>query len=325
MGVVYVLENDVYLSKDQGTLKVSRRGGREVLLQKPLANVEEIVILGNAVVTPALLKHCALEGIGLHYVSRTGTYYAGLTRTLAKNVLARRAQFQAHLDPSHKLRLARSFVVAKLYNGIVFLRRNGAPGWEALKRGISDALMAPNEDALRGTEGMAAEAYYRAFAVLLPGEFSFAERNRRPPRDPVNSLLSLSYTLLAKECETALLVAGLDPYVGYLHEVRYGRASLALDLAEEFRSILADSVVLSLLSNRRLRAEDFDDSEGFPRLRKEAWPKFLSEWERRLAESIRHPLLGRKLSYRQVLLAQSRLLVKHLLGEMSEYHPFRVR
>ncbi|MFN4073584.1 MAG: CRISPR-associated endonuclease Cas1, partial [Thermus sp.] len=133
MGVVYVMENGVYLSKDQGQLKVSRRGGREVLLQKPLASVEEIVILGNAVVTPALLKHCALEGIGLHYVSPTGTYYAGLTRTLAKNVLARRAQFQAHLDPNHKLRLARGFVVAKLLNGIAFLRRNGAPGWDALQ------------------------------------------------------------------------------------------------------------------------------------------------------------------------------------------------
>jgi CRISPR-associated protein Cas1 len=135
----------------------------------------------------------------------------------------------------------------------------------------------------------------------------------------------LAYTLLAKECESALLVAGLDPYVGYLHEVRYGRPSLALDLMEEFRSILADSVVLSLLNNRRVTIGDFDDSEGFPRLRKDAWPKFLRAWEERLNERVRHPLLGKRLAYREILLAQARILVKHLLGELPQYEPFSVR
>ena len=159
----------------------------------------------------------------------------------------------------------------------------------------------------------------------MPEEFAFGERSRRPPRDPANSLLSLAYTLLAKECESALLVAGLDPYVGYLHEVRYGRPSLALDLMEEFRSVLADSVVLSLLNNRRVTLEDFDDSEGFPRLRKEAWPKFLRAWEERLNERVQHPLLRKRLAYREILLAQARILVKHLLGELPRYEPFAVR
>ena len=221
--------------------------------------------------------------------------------------------------------MAQRFVLGKIRNGLVFLRRNGAEGWERLKEALLEAERAQDEEALRGAEGRAADLYFRAFAELLPEEFAFGERSRRPPRDPANSLLSLAYTLLAKACESALLVAGLDPYVGYLHEVRYGRPSLALDLMEEFRSVLADSVVLSLLNNRRVTLEDFDDSEGFPRLRKEAWPKFLRAWEGRLNERIQHPLLGKRLAYREILLAQARILVKHLLGELPRYEPFAVR
>lgn len=325
MGVIYVLEQDVYLFKDGGTLKVARRAGREVLLQKPLIAVEEIVVLGNAVVTPALLKHCALNGIGLHYMSPSGTYYAGLSRTPAKNAPVRVAQFRAYLDPERKLVLARGFVLGKLKNAAVFLRRNGASGWGEQRAFVQEVERAEDQGSLRGLEGMAAERYFRALAELLPEGFRFAERNRRPPRDPANSLLSLAYTLLVKECESALHMAGLDPYVGYLHEIRYGRASLALDLAEEFRSILADSVVLTLLNNRRITLEDFTEEEGYPRLRREAWPKFLRAWESRLQEGVRHPLLGKKLNYRQILLAQSRILAKHLLGELASYEPFQVR
>lgn len=243
---------------------MSRRAGREVLLQKPLIAVEEIVILGNAVVTPALLKHCAQEGVGIHYLSPTGTYYAGLTRTPSKNAPARVAQFKAYLEPTWKLALAQRFVLGKIRNGLVFLRRNGAEGWERLKEALLEAERAQDEEALRGAEGRAADLYFRAFAELLPEEFAFGERSRRPPRDPANSLLSLAYTLLAKECESALLVAGLDPYVGYLHEVRYGRPSLALDLMEEFRSVLADSVVLSLLNNRRVTSRTLTTAKVSP-------------------------------------------------------------
>lgn len=296
-----------------------------MLLEKPLIAVEEILVLGNAVVTPALLKHCAQEGIGLHYLSPTGTYYAGLTRTPAKNPQLRVCQFAAHLDGQKKLALAKSFVAGKLRNAAVLLRRNGSAQWRLVREFLPPVEQAPDEKALRGVEGGAADVYFRALASLLPEGFQFAERSRRPPRDPANSLLSLAYTLLAKECEAALHVAGLDPYVGFLHEVRYGRASLALDLMEEFRSVVADSVVLGLLNNRRLGLEDFDDSEGFPRLKKEAWPKFLRAWEERLSSRVRHPLMGKSYSYRQIILTQARILGKHLLGELPAYVPFSVR
>jgi CRISP-associated protein Cas1 len=325
MGVIYVLEQDVYLSKDGGTLKIARAQGRELLLQKPLAAIEEIVILGNAVVTPALLKHCALDGIGLHYVSSMGTYYAGLSRTPAKNAPLRVEQFRAHFDPACKLELAKRFVQGKLRNSLVLLRRNGAEGWEQIKLSLPAVERVSGEDTLRGVEGNAAEVYFKGYASLLPEGFRFCERTRRPPRDPANSLLSLAYTLLVKEAESALQIAGLDPYVGYLHEIRYGRPSLALDLAEEFRSILADSVVLSLLNNRRITLENFDDTDGYPRLRKEAWPAFLRAWEGRMSERVRHPLLGKSLSYRQTLLAQARVLGKYLMAELKQYEPFTVR
>jgi len=326
MGVVYVLE-DGYLAKDGGTLKVSKRGaeGSETLLQKPLIGVEEIVVLGNAVLTPALLKHCAQENIGLHYVSPSGTYYAGLTRTPAKNAPARVAQFAAHLEAGCKLAIAKCFVLGKLRNSLTLLRRNGAEGWEELKWAMAALERVGDEAELRGLEGNTADSYFRAYAALLPEGFQFSERSRRPPRDPANSLLSLAYTFLAKECESALQIAGLDPYVGYLHEIRYGRASLALDLMEEFRSILADSVVLSLLNNKRLTLEDFDDSEGYPRLRKDSFPKFLRAWEERMSDRVRHPMLGKAYSYRQTLLVQARILTKCLMGELPAYEPFTVR
>ena len=137
--------------------------------------------------------------------------------------------------------------------------------------------------------------------------------------------IRVSLALRALVVGYALHLAGLGARVRPLHEVRYGRPSLALDLMEEFRSVLADSVVLSLLNNRRVTLEDFDDSEGFPRLRKEAWPKFLRAWEERLNERVQHPLLRKRLAYREILLAQARILVKHLLGELPRYEPFAVR
>lgn len=325
MGVIYVLEHDTHLSLNDGTLKVMRKKTREVRLTKPLIHVDEIVLLANASLTPQLLKRCAREGIGVHFLSQNGSYIARLTGTPAKNAPLRIAQYRVYFSPEAKLNLAKSFIRGKLKNSVVFLRRNGADSWSVLREAIKQLDRVRDIGPLRGVEGSAADVYFRALANLFPIEFAFTERSKRPPRDPANSLLSLAYTFLSKEVHSALEIAGFDPYVGYLHEIRYGRISLALDLMEEFRSIISDSVVLSLLNNRRITLEDFDDADGAPRLRREAWPKFLKAWEERMNDRIRHPLLGRRMSYRRILLAQARILGKHLLGEMEEYVPFAVR
>jgi CRISPR-associated protein Cas1 len=306
-------------------LKVTRNRGKDMLLQKPMIHVEDVVILGGATLTTPLAKHCAREGVGVHYLSQHGQYYARLERTSHTNVPARVAQFRTHLDPAACLALAKQFVLGKLRNSLVFLRRNGGSRWHAIKQLLDMVEQAADLDALRGMEGQAADIYFTDLATLLPDGFAFTERSKRPPRDPTNSLLSLAYTLLSKEAHSAIEIAGLDPYVGYLHAVHCGRPSLALDLMEEFRSIVADSVVLGLINNRRITPEDFDSAEGFPRLRKEAWPQFLRAWELRLNERVRHPRLGRSYPYREVLLCQARILTKSLLGEIESYVPFTVR
>ena len=324
MGTLYVLEPDVYISKDGGRLKVSRRAGREVLLERPLAHVSEVVVLGNAVVTPAALYACMEQGTGVHYLTKGGTYFAQVTPLENKNVPLRIQQVAAYLEPTRKHDLARAFVLGKVQNAAVFAKRGGADASE-LSCMLKDIEKCTDTDVLRGLEGNAARHYFSLIKARFPADFAPESRSKRPPRDPANSLLSLAYTFLAKECGTAARVAGLDPYVGYLHEAKYGRSALALDLMEEFRAILADSVVLTLFNKGMVTPQMFEEPKGYPTLTDEGFKQFLRAWEERLSQKVRHPLLKQKLDYRQVLVAQARVLGKHLIGELSAYIPFGVR
>ena len=324
MGTLYVLEQNVYISREGGVLRVSRRAGREVLLERPLAHVSEVVVLGNAVVTPAALRTLVEGGAGVHYLTKGGSYFAHIAPVENKNVPLRVAQYRAHLDETWKHAVARDVVLGKVRNAVTFAKRGGADTGEL------EALLRPVErcedtDALRGLEGHAARLYFALLKPRFPEGFAPERRSKRPPRDPANSLLSLAYTFLSKECLAAARVAGLDPYVGFLHEVKYGKPALALDLMEEFRSILADSVVLTLFNRNMIDESHFESSQGFPKLTDEGFKQFLRAWEERLSGSVRHPLLNQKLDYRQVLVAQARILGKHLLGELERYRPFTVR
>ena len=322
MGTLYVLEPDVYLSKDGGVLKVKRK--RETLLERPLAHVSDVVILGRATVSAGAVRACAEQGTAIHYLSRGGTYVAQIAPIENKNVPVRVRQYEAHLAPEHKHSLARRFVEGKLHNASVFAKRGGAEIGALTAIGKSVARCEDTE-ALRGLEGNAARVYFGLIRDKFPAEFTPEGRSKRPPRDPANSLLSLAYTFLAKECQTAARVAGLDPYIGYLHEVKYGKPALALDLMEEFRAILADSVVLSLFNRGMITPEMFEESRGYPTLTDEGFKQFLRAWEDRLSQSAKHPHLKQKLDYRQIMVAQARILGKHLMGELPEYLPFTVR
>ena len=324
MGTLYVLEPDVYISKDGGRLKVSRRSGREVLLERPLAHVSEVVVLGNAVVTPAALYACMEQGTGVHYLTKGGTYFAQVAPLENKNVPLRIQQVVAYLEPTRKHDLAKTFVLGKVHNAAVFAKRGGAEV-DALMCTLKEVERCADTEVLRGLEGNAARHYFSLIKARFPVEFAPESRSKRPPRDPANSLLSLAYTFLAKECGTAARVAGLDPYVGYLHEAMYGRPALALDLMEEFRAILADSVVLTLFNKGMMTGEMFEEPKGYPTLTDEGFKQFLRAWEERLAQKVRHPLLKQKFDYRQILLAQARVLGKYLMGELSAYIPFSVR
>jgi CRISPR-associated protein Cas1 len=243
----------------------------------------------------------------------------------------RQAQFAAARDPTRCLAIARRLVCAKIKNSRVMLRRN----CRVLDRRVLDDLAghtrraghAENLDVLLGIEGSAARLYFQHFSGMLRQDFpfSFDTRNRRPPRDPINALLSFAYALLTAEWTATLSTVGFDPYQGFYHQPRYGRPSLSLDLMEEFRPIIADSVVIGAINNGVLDEGDFLVTATAAALTAAGRRRFLQAFERRLDELVTHPVFGYRLSYRRVLDVQARLFARHLTGEIDEYPEFVTR
>lgn len=324
MGTLYVFQPDVYISREGGELKVARSHGRDVLIRKPLVHVSELVVFGNATVTSSALYALMEQGSPVHYLTGGGTYFAQTMPSENKNVPLRLEQMRAYFDEAKKHCLARRFVLGKIYNASVFAKRRSEDIY-ALRDIMRDVEACADTEVLRGLEGNAARVYYQLIRDHFPDNFAFASRNKRPPRDPVNSLLSLAYTFLEKETRTALRIAGLDPYVGFLHEVKYGKPALSLDLMEEFRAILADSVVLSLFNKNMITAEHFENSQGTPRLTEDGFKQFLRAWEERLNQQALHSLLKQKRDYRQIMVDQARILGKYLMAELPDYVPFVAR
>jgi CRISPR-associated protein Cas1 len=266
-----------------------------------------------------------------------GGWLSGFTDGLGhNNVEIRRAQFRAADDPAVALRLARRFVRNKVANCRTLLRRNHPDAPEGTLRELS-ALADATERAggmpeLLGIEGNAARLYFEGFPALIRpagggGElaFDFATRSRRPPRDPVNALLSFAYALLGKDLAVAARAAGLDPFLGFYHQPRHGRPALALDLMEEFRPIVADSVVVSAINTGVVTGSDFLRSSLGVSMKPEGRKRFTRAYERRMEEEVTHPVFGYRISYRRVLEVQCRLLARHLLGEIPSYPEFRTR
>lgn len=229
--------------------------------------------------------------------------------------------------------IAAAMVGGKIRNGRTLLRRHGAPeALHSVKQLAALALQAEGErdtGVLLGLEGTAARIYFEGFACLLKGRvvgaFDFTARNRRPPRDRVNALLSFVYAMLAKDATVACLAAGLDPHVGLYHRPRFGRPSLALDLAEEFQPLVGDSVVMTVINNGEVDAGDFAERAGAVALRPAARRKFIATYERRMATELKHPVFGYRATYRRTLEIQARLLAATLLGDIPAYRPLITR
>jgi CRISPR-associated endonuclease Cas1 len=268
-----------------------------------------------------------------------GGWFVGHTvGTGHKNVEVRTAQFRASFDESTCLRLARGWVIAKIQNGRTLLRRNWKDGeapddlLSGFRQDIDLARRAPALPELLGAEGNAAARYFGAFRAMLrasdePGEFAFdfAKRNRRPPTDRVNALLSYTYSLLVRTWTVTLSAVGLDPYRGFYHQPRYGRPALALDMMEPFRPLIADSTVIQVVNNGEVRPKDFVVAAGSVSLDAEGRKRLISAFERRLAQEVTHPIFGYKVSYRRLLELQARLLGRHFLGEIDDYPNFVTR
>ncbi len=310
---------------------VTKEGSTEARL----TNTSQVCLLGNVQVSTQALKALLDRAIPVAFFTTGGYYLGRACGYSSKNVELRMAQYGAARDTSFCLRFARGIVAAKIRNGRTMLRRNH----EAVEASVLSELeqLAKKADAveqaesLLGIEGTAARVYFAAFAGMIKGAsevkdtFDWAGRNRRPPKDPLNALLSFAYALLSKEYALALEAVGLDPMLGYYHRPRFGRPALALDLMEEMRPIVADSTVISAINNGVVAPDDFIRAAGSVAIRPEARKRFIVAYERRMDQLVTHPLFGYRLSYRRLLEVQARLLGRVLLGEIEQYPSFRTR
>ena len=273
--------------------------------------------------------------IPLALFSYGGWFYGRLVTHGTKNVELRVAQHAVAADSAFCLRMARTMVAAKCRNSRTLLRRNHPSPSDEVLRSLElyarKALKAESLPELLGLEGSAARTYFGELGGAFKGEgarlgvFDLDGRNRRPPRDPVNAMMSFMYALLAKDCQLAVVNVGLDPLLGFYHQPRFGRPALALDLMEEFRSLVGDSIVLSVIGTGVLDAGDFLLREGSATLKPNARKKMLMAYERRMDQQVTHPVFGYAAQYRQIIEIQCRLLGRHLLGEIDRYPNFTTR
>ncbi|MGH2771329.1 MAG: CRISPR-associated endonuclease Cas1, partial [Actinomycetota bacterium] len=303
---------------------------KELLLSVPVSQLGQLVTFGSVGVSAQVREYALRNQIDVVFLSRRGQWLGRLDGPHPTNTRLRRRQYRRADDQEFRLGLARVIVAGKIANLRALLlryqRRDAAPALVDTARGLEDlrraALQAPTIPALMGVEGSASRDYFQAIALLLPEEAGFGGRNRRPPRDPANAALSFGYTLLLGEAVAALSVAGLDPHVGFLHAEDQGRPSLALDLVEEFRPLLVDTVVLELFRRRILTSESFRrDQEKAVYLKDGPRRTFLAAFEERLLTRFAHVPSGTRTSYRRGVLLQARQLAGLVLGYADEYRP----
>jgi CRISPR-associated protein Cas1 len=329
---LHVTEQGAYLGLDRGRLVV--KVDKEVVASIRLLDVSEVCLHGNVQMSTQLIRHLAGREVPVTYMSYGGSFQAITHGLPARHVELRRQQ--ALTASRGDIQVACSMVQAKIRNSRVFLRRNTRRRDEAVITSLDQladqAAAVDTLAALLGVEGAAARMYFQAFSTMLdpptglPGDpFDFQGRNRRPPRDPVNCLLSFGYALLAKDLTTTTFRVGFDPYLGVYHRPRFGRPALALDLAEEFRSVIVDSVVVRLINNGEIRPSQFVVRAGGVSLTPDGRKTYLAAYEARLNTEVKHPIFGYRITYRRVLEVQARLLGAVLLGEIDSYPGFVVR
>ena len=336
LNTLYVMSQGAYLKKEGEAIAV--KVGGEVKLRVPIISIGSIVCFGDALISPALMGHCAKCGVIISYLSAYGRFLARVEGPTTGNVLLRREQYRMSDDRRRSAIIARAIVAAKIANcRSVILRavrdhdeqmqvEKVSRAADELKWRIDAALQEYDLDRLRGIEGDCARIYFDVFNELIVAQktdFSFRDRNRRPPLDRVNALLSFVYTMLYHDMRSALETTGLDPAVGFLHRDRPGRMSLALDLMEEFRPFIAERLVLSLINLKQIDQKDLAVSESGAVLLSEAGRKIVvSAYQKRKQDSIVHPFVGEEMHLGIVLQTQAILLARHIRGDMDGYPAF---
>lgn len=334
LNTLYITRQESYLHKERETIVIKQ--GKQKLAQFPAINIQNILCFGQVSVSPFLMGYCGEQGIGLSFYSEYGKYLARVQGAQSGNVLLRRTQYRWADDESRSVSIARTFVGAKIANSrsilLRELRNHGEnprlkQAGDQLSANLRRVKVAGSVAEAMGLEGDAASRYFSVFGELIRNKaFEFCGRVRRPPTDAVNALLSFSYALITNECASALQGVGLDPYVGFLHQDRPGRKSLALDLLEEFRAPWADRFVLTLINRGQLKPGDFvTEASGAVRLKDEARKTFLTAWQERKQVEITHPYLQEKVAIGLLPHCQSLLLARHLRGDTEYYSPYYLK
>jgi CRISPR-associated protein Cas1 len=365
MSIVYLMEQNATVSKEGGRLLVKKEG--VVSHSIHLFKLEQVVLFGNIFLTPAAIRYLLKEGIDTAFMTRQGRYLGRLQSALGKNIVLRREQFRKMEDDGFCLKTAKSFVKGKLANLRAVLMRLNRQRENleldneilALRNLIPKVDEANSLDMLRGYEGRGSAVYFEGFSKgFLAEDLEFPGRVRRPPTDPINALLSLGYTLLLNQVIASAALVGFDPYFGSLHPVDYGRPSLALDLMEEWRPIIVDTLVLSVFNLKALGPSDFEErmpasiekmalkdgnaeserpeelaessesrSEDKPGvlLTDSGFRKFITQYERKMGQKVQYHLTGDQLTYRDCIREQVRHFARYLKGEDEEYQPMPLR
>ena len=336
LNTLYVTSEDSYLALDGENIVVLDK--EKEVGRIPLHNLEGIVSFGYRGTSPALMGACADRNISLCYVTPNGKFLARVTGSVKGNVVLRKKQYEVSMNETDSLEISKNCIIGKIYNARWVLERAtrdhsmqiDTEKVKSASKMLKDAAIrvqkSQSKDQLRGYEGEAASVYFSVFDELIlqqKKDFVFSDRNRRPPTDNVNAMLSFVYTLLTNNIASALETVGLDPYVGMMHTDRPGRASLALDMIEELRPVLADRFVLSLINKKVVNVKDFIKKEnGAVLIKADARKKFLSEWQNRKKETLTHPYLKEKMEWGMVPYVQAMLLARYLRGDLDAYPPF---
>lgn len=336
LNTLFVTSEDIYLSLEGENVLANR--DKTVIARYPLHTLQSIVSFSYSGASPALMGACAKRNIGLAFCTPKGRFLARSGGENNGNVLLRREQYRIADDPKRSCRIACTMIYGKLSNSASSIQRtlrDHAP--RVVNLGLEDAVQKIREqlpqvldssdmNVLRGLEGVAAAAYFGVFDHLLLNrkeDFFFRGRNRRPPLDRVNAMLSFAYSLLSHDCASALESVGLDSYVGFFHRDRPGRMSLALDIMEELRPCMADRFVLTLVNNRMMNPNDFLTQEsGAVLLTDDGRKKFLKAWQERKRDTLTHPYLNEKMSWGMVPYVQALLLARYIRGDLDAYPPF---
>jgi len=338
LNTLYITSDEAYLHKERETFVVEINN--EKVFQAPVHSIENIVCFGFKALSPSLMAFCAENNVGISYLLENGKFLARVYGAQQGNVLLRKAQYAISDNEFQSLTIARPIIAAKVsnYRSLLLRHQRNHPenitdgvitAAETMGRRLTNIQHAETLGELRGYEGECATLYFGVMSSLITAQqedFTFTKRTKRPPLDPANALLSFLYAILANDCRSALETVGLDPQVGFLHQLRPGRPSLALDIMEEFRAYLGDRVMLNLINLKQVSIKDFEIREsGEVRMSDEARKTVLTAYQKKKQEEITHPFLGEKMTIGLLPHVQAQLLARHIRGDIAEYPPFYMK